>query len=116
MGQVSGQHFQPDTPIVEYDRVRELLANDGTMVIDARTRQDYAAGHLPKAVSLPIFSGLVERRNATAKFTPTTPVIVYCQSSGCTWSDALAADLYHRGHHNVVIYRGGWRDWSQHAN
>ncbi len=111
LGLVSAQHFRPDIPELGVGEARALLAA-GAVAVDARVPADYAAGHLPGAASLPVYAGLAERRAVSDAIPAGAPVVVYCQSEGCVWADSVAADLYHRGHTNISIMRGGWRGWA----
>jgi rhodanese-related sulfurtransferase len=42
----------------------------------------------------------------------TQKIVLYCQSSGCGFSDEVAAFLKFNGYRNVSIFRGGYREWS----
>lgn len=109
---VAGQYFLPTIPEISLDEARLLVGSPGVTVVDARSTADFAAAHIPGAISLPVFAGLSERRAVSAALAEGSRVIVYCQSRDCAWSDSVAADLYHRGHVNVCIFRGGWQEWS----
>lgn len=109
--QVVGNHFKPALVEVSAEDVQEQLAKGDLILIDARFPNDYAAGHLPSAVNLPVYSGLVERRDMLAKIRPGQHVVVYCQSESCPWGDVIAADLTFRGYKHVAVYRGGYAEW-----
>jgi rhodanese-related sulfurtransferase len=57
--------------------------NDDIVVVDARSREAYAAGHIPGALSLPHreMSG-----EATAGLDPGKVYVVYCDGIGCNAS------------------------------
>ena len=40
-------------------------------------------------------------------------VIVYCTSVTCDLGDKLATELQLMGYEKVVVYRGGWEEWSE---
>jgi len=79
--------------------------------VDARIRELYAAGHLPKAVSLP----LDEIDTALPAFTATVPtatsLVVYCSGYGCSDSFDLAEKLLAAGYADVMVYEGGFPEW-----
>jgi phage shock protein E len=53
------------------------LVDDGALLVDVRTTEEFAAGHIPGAVNIPVQS--LEQR--LDELGPTTrPVVVYCRS------------------------------------
>lgn len=53
---------------------------NGALLVDVRTPEEFAAGHLPGAINIPhdeIVSGLAE-----LKTPKTTEIVLYCQSGG----------------------------------
>lgn len=111
---VAGQHFDVPHRIVTVEQIATIQSEAGVTVIDARLPRDYASGHIPTAVSLPITAGLAERGQVLANVPPTNRVVVYCQSEACVWGDAIATDLVLRGYPNVAVFRGGYREWVTH--
>lgn len=75
------------------------LERPGTLVLDVRTPEEYAAGHLPGAVNLDVGSPDFAAR--VAELDPALPYAVYCQSgnrSGVALQQLLDAgigDAYH---------------------
>lgn len=53
------------------------LAKAGAVVVDVRTPQEYAAGHVEGAINIP-FDELPRR--AAEIGPPTTPIVLYCRS------------------------------------
>ncbi|NVJ21922.1 MULTISPECIES: rhodanese-like domain-containing protein [Myxococcus] len=53
--------------------------DDGATLVDVRTPEEFAAGHLPGAVNIPVddLSQRLEELGAPAK-----PVVIYCRSGG----------------------------------
>jgi len=80
----------------------------GYIILDVRTEEEYAAGHIPDAILLPV--GTISAETA-AEVIPEldSVVLVYCRSGNRskTASQALA-DL---GYTNVYEF-GGINDWS----
>ncbi|MBX9584336.1 MAG: hypothetical protein K2X87_28895 [Gemmataceae bacterium] len=109
---VVGHHFPAGVPEIDAVEARALAGAPAVTFIDARLPADYALGHVPGAVNLPVSAGLAERRAVTAALPPGGPVVVYCQSRSCQWADTVAADLYHRGYRDVRVFRGGWVGWA----
>lgn len=53
---------------------------DGALLVDVRTAEEFAAGHLPGAINIPhgdIVNGLAE-----LKTPKTTEIVLYCQGGG----------------------------------
>lgn len=114
VAQVVGQHFEPDLPAVTVAEVEALLGQPGVTFLDVRVPEAFAAGHLPGAVNLPVYSGLVERSEALTAIRPEDRVIIYCQSEDCGWGEVVAADLAFRGYKGVALFPAGWRGWREH--
>lgn len=90
--------------------VRELAAA-GAVLLDARSGELFAEGHLPGARSLPLgeAEGRLDsfRRTAAAD----TVVVTYCSGYGCTDSFDLGVRLLQAGWRDVRIFEGGYPEW-----
>lgn len=86
----------------------------GAILIDARRRPDYASGHLPGAINMPVGMDDDLRRGLCGAWPKEVRIIVYCQSIGCDYDEQVAASLVHDGYRNVLIYEGGWVEWQAH--
>lgn len=95
---------------VDLDEVRELQGGS-SLLIDARSREGFAEGHLPGARSLPRgeFERLLAGLRAEVPFS--TPLIVYCSGYGCSDSFILAEQLIAAGYRQVRVYEGGFPEW-----
>lgn len=95
---------------VELAEVRELLGKT-TLLIDARSREAYAEGHLPGARSLP----RDEEGSGVAVLLAEVPVntllIVYCSGYDCNDSFVLAEGLIAAGYRQVRLFEGGFPEW-----
>jgi rhodanese-related sulfurtransferase len=78
----------------------------GAYVIDVREESEYAEGHIPGAVNIPIRT-LAQNLD---KVPTDQPVLVYC-ASGHRAGMATAA-LRQLGYDNVKAFSGGWKAWS----
>lgn len=98
-------------------RIREInqeqaqsLLEQGVTVLDVREADEYAAGHLPRAINIP--RGLLEFKVATVPQLAdrAQPVLVYCKTSGRA---ALAtAALRDMGWGEAVSLAGGYDLWA----
>jgi rhodanese-related sulfurtransferase len=90
----------------QIDAVKELI-DAGAVVIDVREEGEYAEGHVPGAVNVPIRT-LAQNLD---KIPADQPVLVYC-ASGHRAGMALSS-LQALGYDNVRSFPGGWRAWSE---
>jgi rhodanese-related sulfurtransferase len=99
--------------LMTYDvsQIKSLSAESDIYFIDARYREDYEQGHLPGAINLPVNSTQSSRRLALASIRKDKPVIVYCQSAGCAFSDTIASYLLREGYKDIRLFPGGWQAW-----
>lgn len=78
----------------------------GALLVDVREASDYAAGHIPGSISIPIRS-LAQNLD---KIPTEQPVIIYC-GSGLRAAQALVA-LQALGYDNVKSFPGSWKAWT----
>ena len=93
------------------DEARQLFDSGEYVFVDARSPEDYEAGHIPGAVSLPV--GQSEDRVAAflERYPPEASIITYC--SGRTFQDShhLAEFLLEFGYDNVTVFIDGFPGW-----
>ncbi len=79
------------------------------VLLDVRSPELYAAGHVPGAVSLP--HGRIVERNL-ARWPVTTPFVVYCAGPHCNGADKAALRLARLGRPVKKMIGGvtGWLD------
>lgn len=87
---------------------RSMQAKD-VQLIDVRTPQEYASGHLEGALNMDWAGGQVEQEFATID--KTKPVLLYCASG--RRSAAAREFLQAQGCTNVVDLAGGIGSWSE---
>jgi len=111
----------PDRALAHYQALLELetdcwdvhaaidAAHDGFVVLDVRSPQLYAAGHVPGAVSLP--HGRINER-ALERFPSGTLFVVYCAGPHCNGADRAAVRLAQIGRPVKKMIGGvtGWLD------
>lgn len=92
-------------------QVKELFDSREALIIDARDRSAYRAGHIRAARSLP----LGEADSLLATFARTIPrdrmLVVYCNGYDCHDSMALAEKLIAAGFRQVYVFEGGYPEW-----
>ncbi|MGH9183778.1 MAG: ArsR/SmtB family transcription factor [Acidimicrobiales bacterium] len=78
---------------VSRDELARRLHDDGVVVWDVRPSAEYAAGHVPGAVSVP--SGELRRR--LADLPAHAEVVAYCRGRFCVFADDAVRELSRRG-------------------
>lgn len=109
--------LDPAHPIGEVDEAQALEAfRLGALFVDARRSAEYRAGHIPGAVSLPLWEDGLEGRLADLRDfrieDPRRVIIVYCSGQGCPDSRDLAQRLFALGLPNLRLYEGGFPGWA----
>ena len=89
------------------DVKRRMEAGEKFLVVDVREDNEWANGHVPKAVHLG--RGIIERDIEASVPDTSTKMILYC---GGGFRSALVADnLQKMGYTNVESMDGGWKGW-----
>ncbi len=91
----------------------QLVRDGRALVVDARTEDAFALGHIRGALNVPVNASPDEARARMPREELDRPIVVYCQSSECPWSDRVATSLVRQGYRNISIFPGGWVEWSQ---
>ena len=99
------------TPVIKKllpDKAKELFGNNSSYVlIDVREPYEYAEGHIPNAVNIPL-SGIVKGVNDLGLDKESSAIVVYCRS-GRRSAEAATA-LSNAGYKNLYD-PGGIIDW-----
>lgn len=100
------------TQEVSTEQLRRMLADGSAMVVDARSRAEYVAGHIPGARGLDgppsEYGALVERLASGDK---SKALVLYCNGPFCQASKRLADQLVAAGFTNVRRYQLGIPIW-----
>ncbi|MDQ3657649.1 MAG: sulfurtransferase [Chloroflexota bacterium] len=113
---------QPDA-LAQVPEVEAAIGDADTVIVDARTPDEYAAGHVPGAVNInyplnaepdaPKFwkpAGDLKRLYGEAGVTPDRWVIPYC-STGVR-SAVTSFTLWLIGYDDVSLFTGSWAEWT----
>jgi len=98
---------------VSMARMQTIMEAETAIIIDARVADQFAKGHLPGAMNIPIYDFVEYYGQLDERVPMDAMVIVYCQSVTCDESENLAQELRLMGYERVVVYRGGWDEWSE---
>jgi thiosulfate/3-mercaptopyruvate sulfurtransferase len=109
--------------IARIDEIEPAIADPATVIVDARSTDEYAANHLEGAIHLPheLFLAAEGGRFADLEtlrpdlealgIERRTPLLVYSNAS--RRSALVAVALRHLGHRKVKNFLGGWQEWSR---
>lgn len=93
---------------------KPLVADGKAVLIDARPKAIYDAGHIPGAMSLPEGSPPEEFAALQKKFKSDEHLVVYCASTSCSVSKRVADKITQEyGFTNVSFMTGGYQEWQQ---
>jgi len=98
-------------PIVAADIASQLAGKrtSSTILLDARRRDQYDAGHIPSAANLRLEDVAAGRTRGLAGY---STIIVYGQHPGSASAIGLAKRLMAMGYEGVQLYRGGVDEWT----
>jgi rhodanese-related sulfurtransferase len=106
----------PDTrdPMeVQIATVKKFYDAGAAVVVDARTREEFAEKHIAGAYNLPYDDTFKDPTLVPAFKPQPKPVIVYCGGGDCELSKNLAYALIESGHKKVLVYMGGFPEWEK---
>ncbi len=116
-----------DDAIATLDEVKAALGQPGVVLIDARTPDEYTAGHIPGAVNVPFTDNALPHDPkrwkpaadlvalySAAGVTNGTLVIPYC-STGVR-SAATYFTLRLIGHDRASLFTGSFEEWTRHLD
>ena len=97
---------------IQISKVKALFDAKAGTIVDAREPIDYKEGHIPGAINLP-YDEVVTDAERLEKFDPQgKPIIVYCGGETCELSMNLGFALVNAGKKKVLVFTGGWPEWS----
>jgi rhodanese-related sulfurtransferase/DNA-binding transcriptional ArsR family regulator len=97
--------YRPQLPAFATISPAELeqgLAQGDALLVDVRPREEYAAGHLPQAISLP----LMELPARLGDLPPDRLIVTYCRGPYCVYADQALALLTARGWRGARLEEG----------
>jgi len=83
------------------------LSDDQVILLDVRPAEEYTAGHLPQARSIPV----TELEVRLAELSADKEIVAYCRGPYCIFADEAVALLHARGYHARRLEQGvpEWR-------
>jgi rhodanese-related sulfurtransferase len=102
----------PGIILITLAEAEDLFTGGQGFFVDARSRRDYSAGHIPAAKNLPFEEakggGLKE---FTDDIPPGKTLVIYCSGEDCPAGLTLAVLLKNQGLEGVRVFMGGWEEW-----
>ncbi len=95
---------------VDLAQAMELFEGGQTIFVDARGRDEFVAGHIPAAFSLP-YEEMEAYLDVLNYLSDDGLVVTYCDGSDCRKSLDLADELTAMGFGRVRVFFGGWEEW-----
>lgn len=108
---VENRAIQSGVKMVGLKAIREAVATRGSSVLDARPIEDFRAGHVPGAQSLPLDLAAGMLAGMQIDLSPNQPIITYCARNDCDEGLELALFLRRIGFSQVTLFAGGLGEW-----
>ncbi|MBN2646720.1 MAG: metalloregulator ArsR/SmtB family transcription factor [Thiotrichales bacterium] len=105
------QHLKPDTPLepISLQALKKMARDQQAFtLLDARPQDEFAAGHLPNAINVPI----EQLSQSLAQLDRAQPLIVYCRGPYCMWSQEAVEALLAQGFDAKRLLEG-YPEWRQ---
>ena len=93
------------------DQARKLYDSGEYIFVDARSPEDYEAGHIQGAVSLPVGRFEEEIEAFLERYPLEASIITYCSGRTCLDSHHLAEFLLGFGYDKVTVFIDGFPGW-----
>lgn len=95
--------------VLEVEKFEQKLSEENVQLVDVRTADEFAEGHLPNAINIDINGDSFDIE--TAKLDKEKPVMVYCKKGGR--SAKAAANLKAQGFKTISDLDGGIMSWDE---
>jgi rhodanese-related sulfurtransferase len=94
--------------LIDIAELQRRLAAGAVLLVDVRQPEEYAPGHLPGAINVPLpeLSGRIVELASRQE-----PIVVVCQTD--RRSARAASELMAAGVRDVVVLRGGTAGWQE---
>jgi len=92
--------------LTKEELAKRLRRRDGPLVLDVRPEEEYAAGHVPGAVSIPV----AELKRRLKELPKNKEIVAYCRGSFCAFAPEAARYLGRKGFHTSIL-NAGMPDW-----
>ena len=87
------------------------LQKNGALFVDARSEEYLEDGFIPGAINNDDTDALSDEIATLIGFDK--GFVIYCSDDDCGSSEDLAYDLQEYGFNNILVFKGGWKTWSE---
>jgi len=103
--------LQEPIVFVTLDRACRFVEGKEGMILDVRTPEEYAEGHIAGAHLLFFYNMNEYYPKLEAQLKESPAILTYCGNIECEDSGFLANELFNLGHVPVLVYKGGFEEW-----
>jgi rhodanese-related sulfurtransferase len=97
--------------VISLEEAKQFVASAGC-IIDARRKEDFDEGHIPGAILLDYYDMGNYLDRVLPLLSREQEIMVYCSEPSCSDSELLAKHLYSLGYTKLVVFKGGFTEWS----
>jgi len=101
----------PSIKFISLAEAEELFSRGEALFIDTRSEEDFRAGHIFGARSIPFVEHEEEKVLNLLPFPLDKTLVVYCDGSECQSSVELAKFLHKKDFRDIRVFFGGWVEW-----
>ena len=87
------------------------LHKSGALFVDARSEEYLEDGFIPGAINNDDTDALSDEITTLIGFDK--GFVIYCSDDDCGSSEDLAYDLQEYGFNNILVFKGGWKTWTE---
>ena len=91
---------------VDAAQYAEFIKSDSVFLVDVRTVEEYAAGHIANAKNIDVLKS--DFKNNASTLPKNKQIAVYCRSGK---RSLVAANILAKMGYKVINLRGGWMEW-----
>jgi rhodanese-related sulfurtransferase len=107
---ISSQEY-PGLVFITLNEAEDLWFNQQAIILDSRSEAEFAEGHIPGALSIPLEKIKTDDLAIISQLPQDKPLMIYCEGGDCLTSLNLARILYQRGFLDLRVFSGGWKEW-----
>ena len=96
---------------VTTEQAKRLLDEKRALFIDARRADQFEKGHIPGSINIYAYE-FADNIPKIMSVPKDRLILIYCDGGLCELSHDLSEELVQFGFKKIVIYQGGWEEWS----
>jgi len=110
---IQDAHLGNLLPKVNVHEINRLSHSPTVTIVDARHQKEYEQGHIDGAICIAIDADIAACQKALRGVPYSNRIIIYCQSSGCPYSEIVAGKLRSVGYKEIALFQEGWLGWEK---